>query len=227
VTDVQIVVPFGGNDPHRVRVRDWIVARYRRLHPGWPVTITDCDGDWSKGRAVNAVAASLDAEVTIVADADSYVTTEALTAAVDRVGVLGWSMPHGTVRRICQPGTERILDGKDVPDPAPHIRPNPAMPGGGIVVLDRRARTALRGVIFDPRFVGWGYEDKTLSLLMGRLLGHYSTKTIRPQLWHLWHPPAPAHNRSSKANRLLWRRYHRAADNDALAAILEEVSPCR
>ena len=228
MSDVQIVVPFGGDDPQRLRILDWIVARYRRLHPGWPVTVTGCDGDWSKGRAVNSVAASLDAEVTIFADADSYVTPDALHAAVDRVADLGWSMPHGSVRRIAQADTLRILDGEDVPDPAPHARTNPALPGGGIVVLDRRARGILRNVIFDPRFVGWGYEDRTLSLLMGHLLGHYPTRQIPAQLWHLWHPPAPNHHAPSKPNRLLYRRYRDARlDRDALTAILEEVDPCR
>lgn len=224
MSHVQVIIPFGGDDPERLRILDWIVARYRRLHPDWPVTVTGCDGEWSKGRAVNSVAASLHAEVTIVADADSYVTPEALHAAVDRVGDLGWAMPYGRVQRLMRDETDDVMAG-GLP-PARHT--TPALPGGGIVLLDRRARHTLRNVIFDPRFVGWGYEDRTLSLLMGHLLGQYPTRRIPHQLWHLWHPPAPNHNAPSKPNKLLFRRYRMARlDPDALTAILEEVDPCR
>lgn len=218
--DVHIVIPFASTDDQRIAVRDWITARYRAEHPGWPVTVAGCDGPWSKGAAVNGVAEALDAEVTIVADADSFVAARALRNAVDRVEVLGWAMPHSRVQRMNAAESAEVMAGGSPPRRAG----TPALPGGGIVVLHRRARRMLRGVIFDPRFVGWGLEDRTLSLLMGRLLGHYPSTAINQRLFHLWHPPAEAHRRPSKANRLLFRRYRKAADNAALLDIVEEVA---
>lgn len=189
MTDVQIVVPFGGDNAHRIRLRDYVVNRYRATHPDWPITVADCDGAWSKGKAVNPVVESLDPDVVVVADADSYVKPESLVAAVNRTQEYGWSYPHGKVHRICEPDTMRILDGEKVGNPATHVRPTNALPGGGIVVVSREAWRTVNGL--DQHFVGWGGEDQAFGMVLAALVGETPRPHMSNILWHLWHPPAP------------------------------------
>lgn len=203
--NVQIVVPFGGSDPHRTRIRKWVTDRYQRVHPGWPVTVAMCSGQWSKGRAVNPVVDSLDPDVVIVADADSYVAPGLLSEAVVNAVAHGWSYPHGKVHRICEPDTLRILDGEDVPDPKVHVRPTNTVPGGGIVVLTREAWTAVGGI--DPHFIGWGGEDQALGMSLQVLVGETPAPPRTHILYHLWHPPAPDWRAPSKDTEARFQRY--------------------
>lgn len=205
MTDVQIVVPFGGDDPQRTKLRDWIVDRYRRLHPKWPVTIAMCDGEWSKGKAVNPVVAGLDPDVVVVADADSFVDPNLLIEAVEVAQRCGWAYPHGTTHRICEPDTERLLAGEDVSEPAVHVRPTNAVPGGGIVVVTREAWATVKGL--DANFVGWGGEDQAFGMILEGLVGATVTPPRSNILWHLWHPEAPNWRNPSQATQERFHRY--------------------
>lgn len=205
MTGVQVVVPFGGNEPQRVTIRDWIVDRYRRLHPSWPVTVAMCEGEWSKGKAVNPVVAGLDPDVVIVADADSFVDPKLLIEAVKVAQTRGWAYPHGTTHRICQPDTARILAGEHVDEPAVHVRPTNAVPGGGIVVVTGEAWATVKGL--DAGFVGWGGEDQAFGMILEALVGPTVDPPRANILWHLWHPEAPDWRRPSFATQDRFHRY--------------------
>lgn len=215
---VEVVIPHGrDDDPERVAVREWVVARYRREHPDWHVTLAPCPtSEWSKGAAANPVIFASTADVILLADADSYVHPRILTGATDGALEHGWAVPHTRVKRITQRDTARILTGEQVPRPVV-MRETKAMPGGGIVAATPHAWATVHGV--DPRFMGWGGEDFALGSAM-RLLAGVPWTPPDTTLWHLWHPFT---RRPTKATTDLWRRYRKARRNTAeMAAIVKE-----
>lgn len=209
-------MPHGAADgPERVKAREWVAARYESLH-GLPVAFAPCPTpEWSKGAAANPVVAASDADLIVLADADSYVSDDALTAAIDHADAHGWAMPHSTVRRLSRPSTEVVLAGgtADKLERSPY----PALPGGGIVVLTREAWATVNGV--DPRFQGWGGEDAAFGLVLSVLVGPVNPRRLSP-LTHLWHPPAANCRKPSQRNRDLDARYRACRRNPARMADL-------
>lgn len=221
MVNVEVVIPCGANDSsERLAVRQFILARYRVLHPDWQVTLATCPTTrWSKGKAANPALLQSDADVVILADADSYVDDRVLTAAATDVaaGRRDWAVPFTLVKRIAKADTERILAGQLVPRPGVE-RHGKALPGGGITVATPAAWRTVNGV--DPRFHGWGGEDACLGKVFGVLVGAPWVPSMPTVLWHLWHP---AKRRPTQHSNDLWRRYQRARrDRAALAAIVKE-----
>ena len=219
---VDVILGHGSNDdPQRVAVREWIARRWATVH-GLPVTFAECpDTDWSKGAAVNPAITASRADVVIVADADSFVDHEPLTAAIDATRGGGWAMPYSDVKRLDPASTAAVLTGAPG-RPRLERGPYPALPGGGIVIAHRDAWTTVHGI--DPRFRGWGGEDHALGLALRILVGdvHRQRGTA---LHHLWHPPAPANRRPSPATRRLDARYRAARrDPNAMRTLIGEWS---
>jgi cellulose synthase/poly-beta-1,6-N-acetylglucosamine synthase-like glycosyltransferase len=223
MVNVEVVIPIGKNDSAgRIRVRDWIVERYRREHPDYRVTLAGCPTrDWSKGRAANPLLLGSTADVVILADADSYVHPRMLAAAALAVAdnPAGWGFPHTLVRRITGRDTARILDGEQVPRPG-FERTASVLPGGGIVAATPQAWRHVGGV--DPRFVGWGGEDFALGCALHMLRGAPSMPQEASILWHLWHPSGK--RRTSADTQDLLRRYRiaRRGDREQMAALVGE-----
>lgn len=214
---ISVVIGHGlADDPVRVRVRDWIAEHWRTVHC-LPVTLAPCPTiEWSKGAAVNPAIAASDANIVIMADADSWVDEIPMQRAIDHARTNGWAMPHSVVKRITKASTADILNGR--PGKRQMERGGyPALPGGGIVVARKDAWETVRGL--DPRFVGWGGEDHALGLAMRTLVGPVNTRRIAP-LWHLWHPPAAKCRKPSQASRDLDARYRGARDKPELMADL-------
>ena len=218
---VDVIIPTAGDCPHRAAALAWVTGHYALHHYSWTVTVAETGQPFSKGAAVNPVAAASTADVLVIADADSWVAPSDLAAAVERAKKAGWAMPHATVRRIDAADTARILAGEEVPDPSLEVPAAQAVPGGGIAVFTRQAWDTHGG--FDERFTGWGREDATLALVGGQRLGHFWARDADGPLWHLWHPrPAPDQAQAA-AGELLYQRYLAAArDPAALAAIIAE-----
>lgn len=216
---VAVVIPHGAADgPERVRLRDWVANRYEAVH-GLPVTFAECPtAEWSKGAAVTPVVADLDADVVVVADADSFVTPEALAAAIGRAQRHGWAVAHSTIRRLTREATEAVLAGGE-----PGRLEKPAyvgVAGGGIVAIRRETYDR---VPLDPRFRGWGGEDHAWGLALTTLVGPAVRRPVSP-LWHLWHPPQPSKAKPSEATRALIARYRKARrDPRLMAELIKEV----
>ena len=218
---VEVIIGHGRDDsPERVAVRQWIITRWHTVH-GLPVTLAECPDDvWSKGATVNPAIAASTADIVIVADADSFVPDENLTAAIATTTTGGWAMPYGEVKRLDRPSTAALLANKPG-RPRLERGPYPALPGGGIVIAHRDAWATVRGL--DPRFQGWGGEDHALGLAMRILVGDVHRQ--RCALTHLWHPPAPANRRPAPATRHLDARYRAARrDPDAMRTLIGEWS---
>lgn len=228
---VSIVVPFTpGACEHRDAAWAWVRARYELAHPTWEIIEAPGDPDcWSKGEALQAGVDRAAGELLVIADADSFVHAAGLVAAVSRVEQgEPWVCPHSSVWRLAERPTKDVLAGGpvDVPEKWRHRRyltrrPYSGTIGGGIMVLTRDAWDVSGGI--DPRFGGWGGEDKA----WGRALATMAGATLRgpADLWHLWHPPAPLHRRPTQATERLAGRYWSALGNtEAMAALIEEVT---
>lgn len=221
MVSVDVIIPHGKDDPAgRVKVRDFIAAHWHNEHPDYTVHLTGCPTTtWSKGAAANHAIDSSQADVIILADADSWAPPRSVTrGAIEAATQTGWAVPFTVVGRIGKTETALILAGERIPRPALEQRPRRALPGGGIVIARRDVWQKVRGV--DPRFTGWGGEDQALGAALHTLAG----KPWQPPsatLWHLWHPSNA--RRPNQTTRALWSRYRAAKGRpEAMTAIIEE-----
>lgn len=191
---VAALVPFrSGEDPHRDAALRYVLDRLADLHPGWQLLTNepgDVAGEWNKGAALAALLARTSAEIIVVHDADSYVDPDNLAEIVEAVAVdrHRWGIPHGMVYRLRPEETARVLAGRRARRGHVIRTPYPAIPGGGITVVDRPALELVDGI--DRRFLGWGGEDVAFGLALHTLAG--APALGGAPLIHLWHPhPAP------------------------------------
>lgn len=185
---VAIVTPYRPGDPWRERNWRHVSGHYARHHP-WPHIAADTPGEWSKGAALNAAVAGTDADILVMADADSFTSPGAVEAAVQAVADgAPWAVPHNVVYRLTDEESLRVIAGA-TPDPRNLVRPQYAGPaGGGIFAITRSAWDTVGGI--DTRFTGWGGEDIALRCALDTLAG--PAARIGADLFHLWHPhPAP------------------------------------
>jgi len=219
VSRVSIIVPRAGDCPHRERAWQWVRSQYEDFEvvEGW--------GDADRWVKAEAVADALDratGDILVLHDADVW--SDHLHEAIATVesGKHQWGSPHWTVRRLTEQGTMLFLDGER--ESAEIEEDHHAVLGGGIVVVRREA---YEQAPFDPRFVGWGQEDKALAAALRSLCG--APFVDRQPLWHLWHPPQPRMSRrdGSEAGVALWRRYIAArAWPERMRELIEEGRAC-
>lgn len=238
---VAIVVPYAvehcTDDPcehltHRDDVWTWVRAWYEHHFPEIPIVVASDPGSgaWSKGRAVRAAIDQTDADVLIVADADSIPEPDALRACLAALDTHPWATPHIKVRRLRDEWTEKLLKRPaHLPIPYDHrarfveraIYGGPA--GGGITVLPRSTYLACP---IDPRFEQWGGEDLAWGRALARTVG--DPHRVDSPLLHLWHPPAANHWVPTAGTNVLAERYRRAflsPDIADMAALISEVVP--
>lgn len=226
---VAVLVPFrSGGCPHRRAAYEYVTGWWREHFPRWDMITATCgDGPWCKATAVANAAASTQAPILVVADAD--VICEQVGVAVRAVDAGAvWAIPHRPVYRLSEEATAAVHAGAPFPDAAMPPRRtldtvadfHTGAAGGGMVVL---ARSTWERVPMDPRFLGWGQED----LAWGRALAVMAGIPWRAgaPLWHLWHPPAPRESRTvgSAENVALYQRYRRAHSVEAMRALLAEI----
>lgn len=205
---VGIVIPTRAGDEWRARALEWVLAFYAREFPGVPIELGEIpdDDEWSKGAAIAAGAAELDATTIILADADSFVSNvDELRRAVDLVesGRRRWVVPHRLVYRLREAETERLYN-----DPTNRARtrsvcrtPYVGPAGGGITVVSAET---LADVPVDRRFLGWGGEDVAFGWALETLV--HPVERLAGRFVHLWHPhPAPNLRGSAESEELVAR----------------------
>jgi hypothetical protein len=230
VTDVAVVVPFRSDDPERVVLRDWCVARWAALHPAWPLLVIGDgaeSGPFNRSRAVNRGVAATDAEVVIVADADIAVRHGQALEMVDVLGWASWVVGYRTMTHLTRQATIRFMSyGPETPmtqSPDGGVRWMSTESVCGLVALRRDDYLAIGGN--DERFCGWGWEDTSFAYKADTLLGPH--RRTPGECIHLFHTLRP--DRKQDANALahaeLGARYEAAAgDPDAMTALAREAS---
>jgi len=207
VSSVAVLMPAGGADEWRARARAFVVEWYAGELPHAELVVGSCAGPWSKGAAIADAASKTDAEIFVLADADSWIFEPGiLRSAIELVEeqLAPWVVPHDRVYRLAERETERFYSNPTTPARlaklARAVYQGP--PGGGIVVLHRSAFELVDGI--DPRFLGWGGEDVSFGWALDTLVGYH--QRLDGSLVHLWHPhPAPTLRGSPESEELVAR----------------------
>lgn len=186
---------------------------YRALHPDWTVRVVEPPaGPWVKAAAVMPVVATTAADIVVVADADVW--CDGIQLAVDQVAEHGgWARPGKAVHRLTEDATRDLVERDDLNIWGLVERPYRGVDGGGIVVARRET---LLDVPMDPRFEGWGQEDRAWGVALYNLAPqHWFGKA---PLIHLWHPLPQRMDREygNPQGRALWERYVAAAERPQL-----------
>jgi hypothetical protein len=221
---VSILVPYGGPGcSYRDRNLDYVLEHYRRNHGDWGVITGRCGEPWSKGSAIADARMQTTADVLILADADSFVDPEIVTAAVAAVqSGTAWVVPHRMVYRLNERATEAVHAGA-APQGGRLARfPYASVPGGGITVLSATAFDTVRGL--DDRFRGWGGEDVSFAIALLTLIGEPTI--LNGDLWHLWHPhPAPDLRGSPESEELVARYKAARLIPRLMRALIDRTEP--
>ena len=227
---VSILVPFRPERRNDIRIKHWawIKKRWEHVLPEAEIVEGTTDAvPFSKSQAVNDAFHRSSGDLLIIADADTWIERDHITAALDQAStiphaVIPWTncyrlnrVDSSTIHRADPAGpfpvTKKMLDRiNDEPTPSPASM---AMN----IVIQRRSFEAVGGM--DPRFLGWGGEDTSFGLACWTLLG--PTVLLMGNAWSLYHarPKQGAHrvwqNDMPQRNYDLWQRYKAAKENPA------------
>lgn len=222
---VAVLVPWKPGCPWREKAWGWVQDRYAEHHPGWEIITgtTDVPG-FSRTQAILDARSKTDADVLVVADADTW--CDGLPEAIDHLS-LGWAVPHLLIHRLAESSTLRVLGGAHwkgqqlSTDNCQDSRPYRGHEAGTLLVLTAETFDAAPP---DPRFVGWGQEDDAWALTLRTMVGSPWRGTA--DLVHLWHPAEPRQSRvkGNPDNVALCRRYARAnRRREQMAELIEEA----
>jgi hypothetical protein len=236
---VTVVIPWRAGCSHRQLALDYVTGWWAANHPGWPVVVGEWPasaGPWRKGCAVRA-AGIIPAPDDVVVVADADVIAPGIGRAVDAIGwgnpPARWAVPCRGVYRLTESGTWLVVNGgidlgRPLPSGATGVVQESYVgtPAGGIVAM---LGATFDQVPLDPRFAGYGHEDKSWSLALHRLAG--APVRLGDPLWHLWHPPQPRLRRGpttsrgigSIASMRLWQRYREATTLDTMRSLVGEA----
>lgn len=196
---VVTLVPWRPGNP--VREVLWEATRPHLERLGYPMTLGDSEGVWSRAGACNRASEAAGVwDVAVIADADTIPERMAVATAVQLAWVRrGGIRPHDHLYALNPAQTRMaIRRGVDKVRLSPRQR---TMPGGGLLVISRPAWERVGG--FDESFVGWGHEDSAMST---NLLVNAHWDRIPGEAWHLYHPRDRKDTPERQAN---WNRMHR------------------
>lgn len=216
-----VLIPWR-KQPERSASLDVVLARLTATFPGIEPALVDAPpGPFSRGAAItNAINEHCtQSSLAVVCDADSLIEPEALRDAVIVAAFLGrLVLPYTRYRGLGEEATAQVLADPSMAEMVPAEDEGCWSTGGAMAIP---ARAFWRAGGFDPRFVGWGFEDTAFRVACDTLLG--PTLRITGSLTHLWHPLAPREPAEYDGNSLLSQRYERASgDPDAVQALIAE-----
>lgn len=221
-----VIIPWRAGDPHREVALEWVLARYRKHHPTWPVFLgLSSDGPFNRAEAIRDGVSQSDADMFVIADGDVWTTIHAAIHAVEQHRA-AWAIPHKLVHRLSSGATQSVLDGEtwrglplsddNEQDRTPYV----GHETGTLLVISREAFDTAPP---DARFVGWGQEDDAWAVALRTLVG--PPWRGNSDLVHLWHPAQPRISRTvgTEANAALFARYWQAfTDAPAMQALIDE-----
>lgn len=217
--DFTVIVPYRFTDQYRRRAFEWVCDWWSTR--GIPVLVGTCDGDWSKGAAVDSVRSQVKTDGLIIADCDVVIARELLAVAKGAVrSGAPWVMPHGRVIRLSRGESHRVYRVGDTVLSSAH-ESRWAPPGGGMVILTTAAYDTVGGI--DPRFVGWGGEDISFARALDTLVG--LGVRFGGILWHLYHPRTarrPGNRASHESERLAGLYLDAEGNPELMRALVRE-----
>lgn len=147
------------------------------------IVCDDGGSPFSRGASINAGAEKATAETFIICDADVLVPHRQIQQALALGYDEGMVLPFSEYRYLNKQHTVAVQRGAE---PTLGMLPKFTVSNsvGGCMVIDSFAFWAVGG--FDPRFRGWGSEDRAFHAAVDTLVG--SVLRIDGPMFHLWHP---------------------------------------
>lgn len=201
---VDVLIPYGGDDPVRFENLRRILAHWRPVVP----VVCEHPMPFSRAVALNQGAEASGAEILVLNDADSICPLDQVATAVelarDQAGMVFCYETYVRLDADGEPVWRQELAGSQ-----------------GCMAIRRTAFLELGG--YDPRFVGWGFEDLAFGLVCDAVFG--KARRVPGNLYHLDHPRYEGTwPEQERANELLYERYRAACDDpQALLAIRSEA----
>lgn len=199
-----VAVPWRPDDGGpRDRIWSWISRRWEALFPEAEIVSADSgDEPFSRGKSLNFAVLDCTEDLIVIADADTVPDPVWVRRglALVRAGA-PWVICYdeGRYYNATAEWTAKILSrgpGCLVAEPAEGRYEHKITAWSGMLVVRRDQFRP-----FDPRFVGWGYEDNAFMTVMDREIGPH--QRVPGYVVHLWHPEGPrfdqphiAHNRT-------------------------------
>lgn len=215
-----VLVPRRSASAERERLWEHVRAFWRPS--GYPVFEGQAEGEpFNRSAARNDAAAQAgDWEVAILADADTLIPPEQVTAAVRHAHETGELVfPFTEYCALTAQTTRRVLRNEDTRWRFKWIKSHSV---GGCMVCPRELWEEVGG--FDQRFQGWGFEDRAFVIACETLA---SVQWAPGRVYHLFHERARSRDpklATYQANEALCRRYKRAnGDPTAIRELLEEA----
>lgn len=215
MTDVAVLVPWRPSDP--IREDRWKFVRRWWADAGYLVIPADDGGaPFSRGCSANLAAQHVDADVLIIADADTITplpqVEEAVRLAHQQPGMV---VAHDRWCYLTVWATKQYMDGDD--RWRRHIEFTLDNTVSSCVVLSRETWDTVGG--FDPRFRAWGNEDTAFSLATAALCG--PIRWVHGDTMHLWHPKEPI--RPAENTELVNEYFAVRDDPDGMRALIDRA----
>lgn len=215
-TDFEIIVPYGGANPHREAAKEHVLQYLGSVCPEvYGHLVTSDVRPFPKAQLVNHAVHEVTAPVVLLVDADTVVPAAQILEAVRLAGEApGLVFAFDHYQRLTRAATARVLAGE-------HCHPGPSWiewsrhdaGSHGCIVVQRESFLAVDG--YDERFAGWGYEDLDLNR---RMAERWPLRRVPGDLYHLWHgerrdddSPLDADPRHVQMN---WILFNQQPDNE-------------
>jgi hypothetical protein len=233
---VSLLVPFREDaSGTRTAPFEWLRAYYRAHLPAAEIVVGECAGDpYSKSIAVNDAARRSAGDIFAILDADTWLSPrviERCAAAIRTSGAGLWFLPHRASYELCREDTAcdpAQYDSFGVP--TRYERRVDRGPGQALIISADGFST-VGG--FDPRFRGWGGEDRAFVRAADTLYAEH--RRTRDWILSLWHERPGGHSKSdrhwhdgmpygdNRASHKLVKRYKRAIGNvPQMRALVDE-----
>jgi hypothetical protein len=201
VTSAAVLIPWRSTGcPYRDDA--WARVEAQWLGYGWPLIVADDGGDpFARGASVNLAATQIDADVYVIADADTLISPDQVEEAVElAVGAPGLVVAFDRYLYLRENGRVKFFMEHTV---------------SSCVAVSHRTWELAGG--FDGRFRAWGYEDAAFEAACSTLAG--PTRWVHGDVRHIWHP---IETNRPDLNRALVRPYIEATgDPSAMRALID------
>lgn len=212
---VPVLVPRRADHGWRDQLYKHLQTTFWDRHQQYRIVEGHHDGaePFNRGKAINASAVSAgNADLYVIADADTWVPVAQLDAAVTRCRETGrLTYAFTSVIELSQTCSEQILADQMIDLDAfgiDKIRTEPMVTCSSMLVVPRMLFDRVGG--FDERCIGWSCDDNIFDRACTIVGG--TPERIDGYAYHLWHMSAkpPANDPYYRANQALWQRYLRA-----------------
>lgn len=203
VRSVAVLIPWRSvSCPHRDAA--WARVEAQWLGYGWPLVVADDGGaPFARGASVNLAATQIEADVYVVADADTLIVEDQVEEAIELAAATpGLVVAFDRYLYLRENGRIKFFMENTV---------------SSCVAVSRQTWETVGG--FDARYRGWGYEDAAFEAACSTLAG--PTRWVHGDVRHLWHP---LETTRPDANRAMVGDYVRATgDPVAMRALINRT----